>query len=910
MNAGGKAGPGGRYSWWQQLWAKTPQQNGNCDYYHPLVCHMLDVAAVAGFLWDEHLASTLRKRLECALEIAEARTEVMFMTGAHDIGKASPSFQKKVPKLCQHLGLPFSENDQERPHGFISAYVLNQLLGPCLVTGLLGQIVGGHHGIFPRSEELQLGRDTLGKKDWKMARQDLLSEFANVLAFDLNQKIQSKADITDPSIVPLLAGFVSVSDWIGSNQDFFPCAAELAKAVGVSPSDHWKKARDSALIALNELGWLPRVTFAEEAPFEIVFPRFPANTLQRTVGELVSNQASPYLMIVEAPMGQGKTEAALYAADLAMCRSFARGMYIAMPTQATSNSMFKRVLDDYLEKRGHKGKMNLQLVHGNALLAEVARVGEGEIPRYEPNRIGEEDGDVEAQSWFTAKKRPLLAPFGVGTVDQALLSVLQTKHWFVRLFGLAGKVVIFDEVHAYDAYMSTILERLLHWLAELDCTVILLSATLPETMRLALAKAYSDREDAQYKRYPRITLAKPRHYPQSQTPEPSICEEIPLGESHTIELRFANTGLEGLAATLTQSLKNGGCAAVVCNTVDRSVEVYQYLRDNLKQTECSLFHARTLQMWRREREKEVLQKFGKGEKQADGTYMNPHRPTRAVLVATQVVEQSLDLDFDLMISEIAPIDLLLQRSGRMHRHPRKRPHGLEEPQFIVLCDAECEGPPPEAFAKSTEFIYHRYILLRTWLALRQQTKIEVPTDIEALVEAVYGSKDAPRNDGWPKASSDAKAEMEFERSESKKSARKLLISKAKDPFDLIEQFNDQLADDEDPEVHKSMRAATREGDPSVTVVIVPEDTVLSPEPKISEVRRLLDRSAKISHPGVFRAMIEKGESPKEWTKNAHLRYARLLRLDNQHRGRVAPYVLTVDEKLGVVVTKEEGPIDG
>jgi CRISPR-associated endonuclease/helicase Cas3 len=223
----------------------------------------------------------------------------------------------------------------------------------------------------------------------------------------------------------------------------------------------------------------------------------------------------------------------------------------------------------------------------------------------------------------------------------------------------------------------------------------------------------------------------------------------------------------------------------------------------------------------------------------------------------------------------------------------------------VLCDAEREGSPPDTFGKSIEYVYDRYILLRTWLALRERTDIEVPTEIEALVEAVYGSEDAPQNGGWPKALSDAKTEMEFEHSESEKAACRLLVSKPKAPSDLIEQFNNQLADEEDPEVHKSVRAATREGDPSVTVLIVADDTALSSEPKISEVRDLLDRSVKISHRGVFRAMIEKGESPKEWAKNAHLRHARLLRLDTQSQGRVEPYVLTVDEKLGVLIKKEE-----
>lgn len=662
---------GSQISQWPQLWAKTSpdRKNQSRAYcrYQPLLYHMLDVAGVAGLVWDHCLGPEFRKRLECSLG-SDPRTQIVFLAGAHDLGKASPGFQKKVPELSQKSGLQFSKNDLNRPHGFISAHILNEVLGSA--CAVLAQIAGGHHGVFPRSAELRMGRDTLGDNGWNTARQKLIEELAQTVKFDLEQAAQSKSEITDPAVVPILAGFISVVDWIGSNQDFFPCAAECGTPLRISAAEYWTKAQDQARKALETLGWLPAVTFAAEARFDTVFSDFVPNALQSAAIELASKQNSPYLMIIEAPMGQGKTEAALYAADMAMCRGLARGMYIAMPTQATGNAMFKRVLGDYLKTRGHQGKLNLQLVHGDALLAQKAEVKEGEIPEFNPKAIAE-DGDVEAQSWFTAKKRPLLAPFGVGTIDQSLLSVLQTKHWFVRLFGLAGKVVIFDEVHAYDAYMSTILERLLHWLAEVDCTVILLSATLPEARRQALAKAYSGRDDIEYKRYPRITLAGPRHYPNVQTDSTPVCAEIPMEELRAIDVSFAKTDLPNLTATLSQQLEHGGCAAVICNTVNRSIEVYQHLRDNLKDTECLLFHARTLRMWRREREEEVLRKFGKGEKQSDGTYANPRRPRRAVLVATQVIEQSLDLDFDLMISEIAPIDLLLQRCGRLHRHPRR-----------------------------------------------------------------------------------------------------------------------------------------------------------------------------------------------------------------------------------------------
>jgi len=902
---GAKVGDAEQSPRWSKLWAKTGQGEGD-GRYHPLLFHMLDVAAVAGLVWDRCLTSEVRKRLEHALRVAKARALFVFLAGAHDIGKACPGFQKKAAQIGGCLGLPFSENDRNYPHGFITASVLNDIMGRGPTATLLGQISGGHHGIFPRSSDLRMGRDTLGNNDWSTARQELMGEFADIVGFDPRQLPFSRTKISDPSAVPVLAGIISAVDWIGSNQAYFPCAAKCGEAVRTAPAEYWTKAQEQAHRALGGIGWLPSVTFAEESRFESVFPGFDANDLQKTAIELASKQSSPYLMIVEAPMGQGKTEAALYAADLALCRGFARGMYIAMPTQATGNAMFARVLDGYLKRRGHRGKLNLQLVHGNAFLASTMEVREGEIPPYKPESIADEETDIEAQSWFTAKKRPLLAPFGVGTIDQSLLSVIQTKHWFVRMFGLVGKAVIFDEVHAYDAYTSTLLERLLCWLAEIDCTVILLSATLPEDKRKSLATAYSGRDrTGRHHRYPRITLASPRRYSDDRSHKRAICMEVPMGELRTVRLEFADPDVRSLSVLLADRLQNGGCAAVICSTVDRSIEVFRHLQGSLQDTECSLFHARTLQMWRREREEEVLRKFGKGAKQADGMHLNVHRPKRSVLVATQVIEQSLDLDFDFMVTEIAPIDLLLQRSGRLHRHWRKRPQGLELPRLLVLCGAKTSGPPPESFGGSIERVYDRYVLLRTWLVLRGRKKIVIPEEIEEMIESVYGSEEAPCGEGWNEALSTARSLMESQQEESEQAAGRLLVSAPEDPADFIERFNDQLTDDENPEVHKTMRAATREGDPSITVVMLPVGVALSDAPGIPEVRKLLDRSAKINHRGVFRALLHDGESPKAWARNAHLSHARLLRLDEQHQARIGNRTVTVDEQLGIIIKMQD-----
>ncbi len=879
-----------------RFWAKTgegwkdlPEADRR---YHPLLYHLLDVAAVTETIWDEALARTVRQRLETALG-PDARKTVIYLAAMHDLGKASPGFQGQVPELGRPLQLRFDRILSDVGHGVITTRLLCDdpflRLSPTVLAG----ITGGHHGSFPRSEGLGLGATTLGDKGWRLAREALAATVRAALGIE-RALGADQAELIDPGAVPLLAGLISVADWIGSNQDHFPCDTMPGGEAELPASAYWTIARSHAREALEVLGWLPAVTFAPEVPFDVLFPQFPPNELQQVVARLAAQQRGPYLMIVEAPMGQGKTEAAFLATDHALSRRFARGAYVAMPTQATSNAMFERFYSGYLKDRGHQGRLNLQLVHGDALLA-LTGAKDGEVSDYQVH-----GADADAASWFSARKRPLLAPFGVGTIDQSLLSVLQTRHWFVRLFGLASKVVVFDEVHAYDTYMTTILERLLHWLSEMDCTVILLSATLPAAQRQALVEAYSGRCDLEHVPYPRVTICSQRRYPDRRAGAAPESTPVPVGTGYHLALSQVRTDLADLARTLAERLTAGGCAAVICNTVNRAIEVHDYLKGHLADTECLLFHARTLTMWRRERERQVLSKFGKEEahKQPDGTHLNPNRPERAVLVATQVIEQSLDLDFDFMISEMAPVDLLLQRAGRMHRHHRRRKAGLEAPRLVISGDMAQSGPPPESFGRGNESVYERYILLRTWLALRDRNGLCIPGDVEKLIDDVYGEAGAAPDTEWAEALATAEADMRYRQAEAAKEATKLLVSPPEPPEEMVEAFNSRLADDEDPSCDASVRAATRQGDPSVRVVLLPGGTSLTCDPGVKEVRELLDRSVSLNHKGLFAELMQR-EAPKEWQRNGHLRYARLVWLDSNGVAQVAQYQLSVDEEWGV-----------
>jgi CRISPR-associated endonuclease/helicase Cas3 len=365
--------------------------------------------------------------------------------------------------------------------------------------------------------------------------------------------------------------------------------------------------------------------------------------------------AGPLLVIIETPMASGKTEAALAIADILIRERGAGGIYYALPTQATGDQMFRRVAE-FL--RSHPARIDddveLHLLHSRSDLN----------PNYadlKPSALYDSDGNREpavvASSWFKARKRGLISPCAVGTLDQALMAAMQVRYMFVRLFGLSGKVVIIDEVHAYDIYTSEIPYSLLRWLGALGTPVVLLSATLPAHRRNMLIRAYA----------PRIQMLPPISYPSvlavSRDDSAVLAQKVEEIDRRALSLTAVTVKyserFDTTADLLEADLAQGGTAACFVNTVDDAQTLYQYLRRNLSfsgDTEFILFHARFPANRRLEIEQRVDRLFGKGPDERP----NPERPRRAVVVATQVLEQSLDVDFDVMVTDIAPIDFVLQ----------------------------------------------------------------------------------------------------------------------------------------------------------------------------------------------------------------------------------------------------------
>jgi CRISPR-associated endonuclease/helicase Cas3 len=728
-----------------------------------------------------------------------------------------------------------------------------------------------------------------------------------------------------------LAGLVSVADWIGSNTDFFPHLAVVsAPPLSLELNDYLKTASVSAARALTELGWTGWNPDASPRQFSDLFPAIPApNPLQLAIERLRAGIREPGLVIIEAPMGEGKTEAALALADSWGSILGQRGVYFALPTMATSNQMFGR-LKEFLTTRYPDQQVNMQLLHGHAALsAELEELREADrlrrglfMPRgiYDDAEAGT-SGAILAAEWFTHRKRGLLAPFGVGTVDQALLAVLRTRHGFVRIFGLAYKTVIVDEVHAYDAYMLSLLDRLLEWMGALGCSVVLLSATLPCQRRDALVAAYrrgrgdataTDRAAVAYPRTTATSGADVRVLPISTSDRSR--KRLTIGwESPDIPgVPESQDGLPDfpLGQRLRDALAGGGCAAVICNTVGRAQRMFRALRPFFAGVaadggpEIDLLHAQFPFGRRQARESRSLARFGK-----PGSGI---RPSRAVLVATQVIEQSLDLDFDLLVSDLAPIDLLLQRSGRLHRHERARPTSVSHAALWVLGGTEATGGPQ--YPGGATAVYDEHVLLRTWIELNPiidaRGQLRVPEDVERLIEAVYDDDRGVPSGLAPSLAAQwntTRTALFRRREQYRAEAERRDILPPFESDGVFEQYNPELSDEDDPSVHQTLQALTRLGDPSIGVVLLgPNDAGFEGPgaPSIADTRRLLDASLSVSHRGLVPALVQQ-PIPTGWRRSPLLRNLRLVRLGAAGEAVIAgarPYRLRLDPDVGLEIS--------
>ncbi|WP_158578650.1 CRISPR-associated helicase Cas3' [Spongiactinospora rosea] len=726
------------------LWGKSK----GLDRPYPVICHLLDAAAMAEALWESYLPPALRSFIANSLSVSEeaARKLVGFWAGLHDIGKCMACFQLQDPVAFGLLdGYPDVAGENQR-HEYAAHVWLSRPLSrmgydarsPRSAAFVVAQMLGGHHGRYSVRDHRECRAPAaavlpeLGDGKWEEQREALFSTVARIV------DPPSAPPAVTPVAAELICGLVILADWLVSQDVHLIKRLPEVPTVADGLKAHYERSLHLAPSLIDEAGLAPvhlrSGTFADEFP-HIETP----NDLQRSISENLPHLLSggPGLLLVTAPMGAGKTEAVFHGARLLGEASGVPGFLFTLPTMATADQMYGRTRA-YGERRAEDDAA-LTLLHSMSWLND-AYTGTGT-----DSTVITDDTSLRAPEWLHGRKRGLLASMGVGTVDQALLAVLPLKHSALRMLGLATKVLIVDEVHAYDAYMQGLLAETLTWLGALGVPVVLMSATLPTRIASRLMAAYL--RGAGHPDSPLPSIRYPGWaYADATTGQISSFDVTAKAVDLHLEVRQAPISgavmdrSAALRELLNPLVENGGCAAVVCNTVAEAQETYRFLMkwfDGLQTDsvpELTLLHARFPARRREELTRQVTADFGKCSTCEDLAACE-HRPHAAVLVATQVIEQSLDLDFDLLISDLAPIALLLQRAGRCHRHDgRIRPSWAAVPRLAVLRPSRADGGL--ALPGSWPFVYSRALLRRTDELLNDRV-IAIPDDVQGLVEEVY-----------------------------------------------------------------------------------------------------------------------------------------------------------------------------
>jgi CRISPR-associated endonuclease/helicase Cas3 len=607
------------------------------------------------------------------------------VAASHDIGKVSPTFQKKIYSSVtlenQNIVSQLKDIDPDIEMQWGGHAGVSQATAAGLQVGrYIPEIVGQHHGSLPNLSFYRKNSEVFGGDPWFERRVELVEKIKSSLKVDF-------PEIKTPLQARVLAGLTTVSDWIGSGSLF------------ENPDDHqWSSKIEQAL---DQAGFFPPKLITGLSFYD-VFELDP-NDGQRGLSESVNQ---PGVYILEAPMGSGKTEAALYSAYKMMAMGQATGLYFALPTQLASdriydrvNSFLKTILDDCSP---HK---NALLLHGNAWLKET--------------EIGEEGSP--GRSWFSQGKRGILAPFAVGTIDQALMAVMNVKYGFIRTFGLVGKVVVLDEVHSYDSFTGTILDALVTTLRKLHCTVIILSATLTQERRSIFLES-SSTETA----YPLISALPTQG---------SLREVVPHAGADTIVALSLKNEEEVIEETLNRA-ESGQQVLWIENTVGESQSTFKRLaaRSKDRDVSCGLLHSRFTKSDRTRLEEHWVRLFGK-----EGT--KERSSQGRILVGTQVLEQSLDIDADFLVTRIAPIDMVLQRIGRLWRHEKLwRPALASRETWILSPTLESVLDNPDGFG-GTGKVYAPYVLCRTLMILKDLSEISLPGQIRSLIEEVYEKRE-------------------------------------------------------------------------------------------------------------------------------------------------------------------------
>ena len=727
-----------------QDWPGKSDKDGN---EHPAIWHMLDVGACAERLIDGH-------RAFASLSPAN-RNALVVLVALHDVGKISEMFRAAIrdrrPGAYRHWKLSDVLLTRQLDRQLECAFGCSDDARWALYAA-----VSGHHGGPERANDRHeiarrkkaIGAGEAAAIEWVSLLLDLLPDGS---LEGIDQHAAQRLSWA-------LSGLTVASDWVASNTEWFPFAKP-----DLCPTDYLARARRQAERATALAGLDGTAVSTGKNGPDLTGLR-ALRPMQAVVEERrLAQRPCPRADRRRDWLRQDRGRADPRASDDRV-GSRARAVF-ALPTMATANAMFDRMTTT--AKRLFADRPSLALAHGQAWLNKSLRqkaVGMEDKPTPDApagfrELVGAENdptpeaGDVSCTRWLADdRRRSLLADVGVGTIDQALMGILPTRFATLRLFGLMDRVLIVDEAHSYDPYMRRQLETLLKMQAMSGGSAIVMTATLPSKMRQQYADAFRSglgcpSMTLDHQAYPALVVVGAQAQALPVEPAPATCRSVRIER-----IDRAETALEQLVAG-TQA---GAACLWVRNAVDDAIEAVKALRE--RGCPASLLHARFAMGDRLRYEEKIVDRFG------------PNGTGRAgqALVATQVVEASLDLDFDVMVSDLAPVGSLIQRAGRLWRHMDRRPateRPVSGPTLTVL------SPDPERVTDDRwlkeilgrgAYVYRLDHQWRTAQAVFGAGEIREPDGLRALINAVHGS-DAPDvpeplQNATSKAEGDAHAE--------------------------------------------------------------------------------------------------------------------------------------------------------
>ncbi|MCB5279507.1 MAG: CRISPR-associated helicase Cas3' [Candidatus Cloacimonetes bacterium] len=793
----------------KSLWAKA-SNDSESEEWLPLIIHMSDTSGIARLLWRQWLPYSLKeiivngiKNDNNILNFEFAEDLLVFLAAAHDLGKAIPAFQGKQINSNLNSNQDFAtrvissglkiRDDLSNPRRIHHSLASEMILKRNGFNDSLGVVLGGHHGKPPSYDDIEnfssySGNTGFKDKDWVSVQDELL-------LFDINLSNTHLDIIRNTSIsVPtqfILTGIIIMSDWIASDEIIFPYISEDCVIDTIEPMQRVKNAWASLELPSRwdpDESWRTRDLYKERFGFT---PR----PFQDTVRSIVEDMSSPAIMIIEAPMGEGKTEAALVAAEIMAQKFGSGGIFFALPTQATADGLFPRI-KGWIEKTiKYEDTHAIFLAHGKSMYNREYR--ELRSMKLNTDGLNDKNDGIIAHDWLQGRKKGILSEFVIGTVDQVLMCGLKQKHLCMRHLGLAGKVVIIDECHAYDAYMGSYMSKVLRWLGTYKVPVILLSATLPSERRKELIDSYTNKKIKENTSkwvsnisYPLITYSDGK----------CVKQDTSKISNRTSEVKIKLVNDDDVIEHIMTLSSGGGYVGIILNTVKRAQSFTKKLNEHHLDEVC-LLHSRYINIDRTSKEAKVM---GMLKEDREGP------PHRTFIVGTQVIEQSLDLDFDLIVTDLCPMDLLIQRIGRLHRHNNTRPRLLKDPLCLVIDNGYGE------FEKGSEHIYGRWHLMNARFLLPD--RLCLPEDIPRLVQDAYnprGISNIPENlrETYEKAMSDEIDELN-------KKCRKAETFQIRGPEDGLNPviINWLENDKKDDELYAE--AAVRDTNGSLEVIII------------------------------------------------------------------------------------------